>query len=631
MKISRIDRSRYGAVLLSQHSPATGSIIRCRAVRVQNARASSITDVLSPALRRTRSVEPPWHRPDLASWPRAFCAAVAAASGRHMNPSYFTSYPTNVRSWNHTAVSTAEPTTETTENIREAPENTTGPTENTRKPHSAIFERRVTIQPKDEILNIVDYYDDDSADDCLKFYQDPYLRKYAAADGPNITVSDRIEDLELQTIDGDRKFVETELELARDLRIAIATRHRHPGQVSLDTIWELYRALPDPRLAYITSGTRHSLMAALASGERKDQTSMLRYFSVVSDVKTAGFALTSFQWNTAISFAAGYVATTTVVEVEAALKIWREMEREGGIRANEVTFNILFDAASKAGKFRLAEMIYREMMNRGFTYNRYHYVSLIHFFGLKMDSSGVRAAYREMVEAGQIVDTITLNCLIAGFIRCGEEQSAEYVYEKMKAYNKDLPVLPHRDYTMAKAITKVLAMFARIGKEHPGMRPSFQKSALLSPDLGTYRILINHYGLRLGNLSKVAQFLDEMKAFRVPLDGAIFLALFQSFSMHGGSGSDWSIQRLDNVWNAFLDAVDGEVDGLYISTWLAMAVIEAYARHLSRDELLDVYDALRTRWKLDEENSKYMLHFLKKLLQSGPLPIPRPWVGRPVT
>lgn len=548
-----------------------------------------------------------------------------------MNPSYFTSYPTNVRSRNHTAVSTAEPTVEPAENIEETIENTPEPTESRSNPRSPIYEPCVKIQRKDEILDIVDYYDDDSADACLRFYQDPYLRKYAVPDGPNITVSDRPEDLELQTIDGDPKLLETDSDLARDLRMAIATRQRHPGQVSLDTIWELYRALPDPRLAYITSDTRHSLMAALASGERKDQTSMLRYFSVVADVKNAGFALASYQWNTAISFAARYVATTTVVQVEAALKIWREMEREGGIRGNEVTFNILFDCASKAGKFRLAEMIYGEMMSRGFTYNRYHYVSLIHFFGLKMDSSGVRAAYKEMVEAGQMVDTVTLNCLIASFIRCGEEQSAEYVYEKMKAYNRDLPVLPHRDYTMAKAITKVLAMFARIGKEHPGMRHSFQKSVLLSPDLGTYRILINHYGLRLGRISKVAQFLDEMKAFRVPLDGAIFLALFQSFSMHGGSGSDWSIQRLDNVWNAFLDAVDGEVDGLYISTWLAMAVIEAYARHLSRDELLDVYDALCTRWKLDEENSQYMLHFLRKLLQSGPLPHPKPWIGRPVT
>ena len=352
---------------------------------------------------------------------------------------------------------------------------------------------------------------------------------------------------------------------------------------------------------------------------------MLRYFAVIADTKNAGFSLTSYQWNTAMSFATSYVARTTEVEVEAALKLWHQMENEAKIKANYVTFNIIFDAASKAGKLNLAEMVYQEMTHRGFAYNRYHYTSLIHFFGLKLDSSGVRAGYREMVEAGEIIDTVVTNCLIASFIRCGEEPSAEHVYEKMKAYNKELPTLPHKDYTLAKAINKVLIMFARIGKKHPSMRPAFQKSALLSPDLQTYRILLNHYGLKLGNLSKVAQFLDEMKAFQIPLHGIIFLALFQSFSVHGGSGSDWSAQRLDSVWHAFLDALDSGADGLYISTWLAMAVLDAHARYSSRDDLLGVYDCLQSRWDLDEKNSQYMLHYLQQLLKTGGIKTPRRW------
>ncbi|KAJ8120612.1 hypothetical protein O1611_g10323 [Lasiodiplodia mahajangana] len=368
-------------------------------------------------------------------------------------------------------------------------------------------------------------------------------------------------------------------------------------------------------------------MAALGSVERKDQKSMLRYFTVVADVKNSGLSLTSYQWNTAISFATSYVATTTEVEVEAALKLWREMERDASVKGNDVTFNILFDSASKAGKFRLAEMIYREMGHRGYAFNRYHHVSLIHFFGLKQDSSGVRAAYKEMVETGEIIDTVVCNCLISSFIRCGEEPSAEHVYEKMKASNKDLPTLPHRDYTMEKAITKILTMFARVGKKHPSMRPAFQKSALLSPDLHTYRILINHYGVRLGNLSKVAQFLDEMKDFNVPLHGVIFLALFQSFAIHGGAGSDWNAQRLESVWDAFLDAMDSGADGLYISTWIAMAALQAHARYSDRDGVLDIYECLRSRWELDDSNTQYMLHFLQKLTDPQNTASFRNWIA----
>ncbi|KAI0407817.1 hypothetical protein F4802DRAFT_551353 [Xylaria palmicola] len=598
MNISRIDGSRYGAVLFSQPSPAASSITRSRAVIVHNGHARSIASDLYTNSRRCRPAPPQWPRPSL-SLPRSFCSAVAPAGGRLPGYNYFTSYPVKVRSWNHTAVSIAEP-----------PRNAT-------KPHnSALFERRSVGESKDEVLNFVDYYDDASVDDYIKFYRDPYLRKYASPDGPNIIVSDKKEDLELQTMDGDPRSAEQESGPAVNLRSALVTRHRYPARISLDTIWELYQEVPEPRPTHMPARTRHSLMAALASDERKNQKSMLRYFAVVADVKNAGFSLTSFQWNTALSFATRYVARTTEVEVEAALNLWRDMEKGSNVKGNDVTFNILFDAASKAGKLNLAEMIYQEMARRGFAFNRYHHVSLIHFFGLKNDSSAVRAAYREMVEAGEIVDTVVLNCLIASFIRCGEEQSAEYVYEKMKAYNKDLPTLPHRDYTMAKAITKVLAMFARVGRKHTSMRANFQKSALLSPDLHTYRILINHYGLRLGNLSKVAQFLDEMKAFMVPLNGVIFLALFQSFAAHGGPGSDWSAQRLDSVWNAFLDAMDSGADGLHISTWLAMAALEAHARYATREDLLDVYECLRSRWELDHSNSQYMLHFLEKTLKA---------------
>ncbi|KAI0809767.1 hypothetical protein GGR55DRAFT_649211 [Xylaria sp. FL0064] len=631
MNISRIDGSRYGAVLLSQPSPAASSITRARVVRIRSAGARSVANGLHAISRCTRPSQPQWARkyhphqhqhqhphPGLLLR-RNFCAAVAPAGGRSSSSNYFTSYPTSVRSWNHTAIASAEPS---------EPSEPTRSTERTNKPHSSsLFQRRVVVQPKDEVLGIVDYYDDTSVDAALKFYRDPYFRKYAAPDGPNITVSDNPEDLELQTIYGDQNPADAESEPARELRLAIAAWARYRSRVSLDTIWELYQALPEPRPMQITAPTRHSLTAALASGERKDQKSMLRYFAVIADIKNSGFSLTTFQWNTAMSFATSYVAVTTDVEVEAALKLWRQMEKEAGLKANDVTFNILFDSASKAGKFILAEMIYQEMTHRGFAFSRYHYVSLIHFFGLQQDSSGVRAGYREMVEAGEMIDTTVLNCLIASFIRCGEEPSAEHVYEKMKTFNKDLPTLPHRDYTTEKAITKVLSMFARVGRKYPSMRPAFQKSALLSPDIQTYRILLNHYGVRLGNLSKVAQFLDEMKAYMIPLNGVVFLALFQSFSAHGVPGTDWGAQRLRSVWDAFLDALDSGADGLYISTWMAMAVLEAHARHSTRNELLEVYDCLHSRWDLDDKNSQYMLHFLQELLKNGGLNATRPrWI-----
>ncbi|KAK6824824.1 hypothetical protein PG987_012318, partial [Apiospora arundinis] len=266
------------------------------------------------------------------------------------------------------------------------------------------------------------------------------------------------------------------------------------------------------------------------------------------------------------------------VEAEAALHLWREMEHDVGVKGNEVTFNILFDVASKAGKFALAEMIYQEMNTRGFQFNRFHHVSLIHFFGLKMDGGGVRAAYRQMVNASEIIDSTVLNCVMAGLLRCGEEDSALQLYNKMKATDRRSKIIPERNYTLQKKMTKVFLMFARVGRKHPELQRGFQSTSLTTPDLYTYRILVNHFGVKLGDMSKVAQFLDEMKFFRVPLHGSVFLALFKGFNRYGNTeGSDWSTQRLESVWHAFLDAHDDGADGLYISTWMAMWILRSFA------------------------------------------------------
>ena len=390
--------------------------------------------------------------------------------------------------------------------------------------------------------------------------------------------------------------------------------------MELETIYDLYMLLPGNRIPYLPARLRHSLFAALGITERKNPKAMLRYFNVVADTKACGFALSTAEWNTAMSFASRYVGTSTDVEAEAALHLWREMENDLGVKGNEATFNILFDVASKAGKFALAEMIYQEMNTRGFHFNRFHHVSLIHFFGLKQDAGGVRAAYREMVDANETIDSTVLNCVMTGLLKSGEEASAERLYNKMKATDKRSKIIPERNYTLQKKITKVFLMFARLARKHPDLQPGFQSTSITTPDLYTYRILVGHFGIRLGDMPRVAQFLDEMKFFRVPLHGSVFLVLFKSFAQHGGDGSEWSTQRLDGVWNAFLDAHDAGTDGLYISTWMCMWILRAFAHCTkSQDRVLGAYEELSFRWDLDAQNQSFMLDFLHKLLSKSGL------------
>ena len=133
----------------------------------------------------------------------------------------------------------------------------------------------------------------------------------------------------------------------------------------------------------------------------------------------------------------------------------------------------------------------------------------------------------------------------------------------------------------------------------------------------TDRLLRSQHGARMGNLGRVAAYLDEMKAFRIPLHGAIFLVLFKGFQKHGGYAcTPWSEQRLRGIWAAFLHAYDsGQSPGLEIDVWLARWVLRAFARCSKRRAVEDAYDELKSRWALAAADEQDMIEFLASVLR----------------
>lgn len=523
------------------------------------------------------------------------------------------------------------------------------------------------FQNKQEMLNLVDQVQEGTVDDYLNFERDPYMRGYAAADGPELTVSDCVDDKEFPDFTQVRGAGDPTQQKVAKLWRAIQRRLNNPYKTDIDHIYSLYEKLPEPRIPYLHHKIRHKLMMVLGR-EEKSRTSMLRYFAVVEDIQRAGLRLTPAEWNSCVAFASRWVGHSSERETSAALQLWKKMQTEAGIQGNEVTFNILFDVASKAGNFVLAELLYKEMEKRNLPWNRYHHVSLIHFFGLKGESDGMRAAYKEMVEAGELIDTVVLNCVISGFLRCGEEYAAERVYDRMKTAHERAPKMPYRNYMDEKILTKVLMMFAKVSKEAAkhaseprakgdiasaaedasqagaddnlsktsssglsaedldadaesigdggALRKHFQKQSPITPDVQTYRILLNHYGVRLAALDKVALFLDDMKWFQVPLHGAIFLALFKGFAFHGGPGQQWSRERLLSVYEAFQSAVAVNANGIYIDAWLARWILRAFHRCDTEEKVLEVWMELKPRCErdFDQRDIVHFEDFLVELL-----------------
>ncbi|KAL0941571.1 pentatricopeptide repeat protein [Colletotrichum truncatum] len=473
----------------------------------------------------------------------------------------------------------------------------------------------LVIQRKQDLLDFVDSKDVGTVEEHLEIIRDPFLNRYAQPEPPRLTISERREDNQYPSFQEALRGDNSLTQLATSLSAAVSTRLRHPGRISLDTIFNMYSALPEPRMIQIPAHLRHRLLTAFGTPKKKDSQTMLRYFSLIGEVRDCGLSLRRNEWNHALSFASRYVGKTTETEAEAALQLWKEMERQAKVPGNDVTFNILFDAASKSGNFQLAELIYKEMETRKIPFNRYHHVSLIHFFGLKHDADGVRAAYKEMVEAGEMVDTVVLNCVISSLLRCGEDEAALRVYEHMKATHSKAASLPDRDYVAHKMVNKVLGMFTKVGKKHPELRAQLQELADTTPDIRTYRALINHFAIKAGNLNKVAQFLDEMKWFEVPVHGSIFLMLFKGFNTHGGlPGSEWSNLRLHNVLSALTQALDEKSGAVYLDTWLMMWALRAFMRCTNKETVLDVYEQFKQRWRLEEDRAQFMDAYINNLL-----------------
>lgn len=384
-----------------------------------------------------------------------------------------------------------------------------------------------------------------------------------------------------------------------------------------EDLLDAYSALPFPGVAHIPDQTRRRFLNRLSVVEIRNQKSMMRFLSVIDDMKAADLPINEAEWNSAIAYTGRCFVRVTTVEVESALRIWKEMEQVAGVQGGKVTFNILFDIATKAGKFVLAEMILQEMANRQLPLNRFARTGLIYYHGLKGDGQGVRRAYRELVDAGHIIDTVVMDCVIASLLRAGEIPAAEQVYERMKQiYSRTTGArisLPHWKET--RKLGRVLDRCALVFKEDPQRRHQLQNEQCLAPDLRTFTILIGHHISVTGELRRVTCLLDEMQTMGIPLQGKIFLWLFKGFAFHGGVRyTSWTKVRLDNVWQAFTCALDDAVPNVKVQKWMVVWVVRAFEKCHGRTKALEIWAEIKTIWRPDIAENDTVHRILREIL-----------------
>ena len=342
-----------------------------------------------------------------------------------------------------------------------------------------------------------------------------------------------------------------------------------PGRF-LHFIWSIYQRLRPPRPRYLSDNTIRSLFRHLAWVEFRDLESCQRYFTFLNECAGEGVPILPQEWNTAISFAARWTRNATSEEVKTAIETWMRMEKSGA-EATNVTFNILFDAAARAGRFALADTIFNEIKVRELPLDRNFRTSMIYYAGLRRDGDAVRQAFRDLVNAGEIVDTAVMNCVIVSLVRAGEAASAENVFSKMKdLHETKFGALGPKNWRERKQLNVALNREAlRLRQDREQHESSFfggsfstddqreraQRAAPIHPDAQTCRILLKYHASRSGNLVRCRELIAEMKKGGQSVHGSVYMYLLKGFCVHGGHAyTAWNRKALEEFWEEFLRA-----------------------------------------------------------------------------
>ncbi|KAL4878540.1 hypothetical protein BJY04DRAFT_195594 [Aspergillus karnatakaensis] len=339
-------------------------------------------------------------------------------------------------------------------------------------------------------------------------------------------------------------------------------------------LFNLYRDLPSPGVMHLSKRSRGALLRKFADPTHRRPVDARRYLALVEDMRAAGLPLSRSLWTSAIHLAGRSTGRVPKVALIRAIGLWNQMERNEGIESDSVVFTILFDIAVKAGHYTVANHIIKEMERRNIQFGRDGKVSKIFYHGLLEDADGVRQAFDEFVESGEIVDTAVMNCLIASFLRAGETGAARRLYHHLLDAREAAGKTPYARHMSTfftglnltsemhiyrktnRKLGRVLQASANLKDSLPEHHRALQDAVLKGPDARTFHIVLSHHAYVTGNLKAFRSVLDDMEGvFRVPPRGMIYLLLFDGFAHQGELKADWTAEKLKMVWKAYLRAL----------------------------------------------------------------------------
>ncbi|KAJ5485015.1 hypothetical protein N7539_005003 [Penicillium diatomitis] len=350
----------------------------------------------------------------------------------------------------------------------------------------------------------------------------------------------------------------------------------HEKSPSTAYLFRLYRDLPAPGIASLPRKIRGQLLRVFAKAPNRRWADARRYLALVQDMIASDKSMSRSMWTSAVHFASRGSGKIQKRDLVRAIGVWQQMEHVAGIEADDVVFNILYDAAIKAGQFTVADRLENEMRRRNVKFTRFGLVAKIHSAGVRRDLDGISNQFQSFIQAGDLVDTVVLNSLCSAFIRAGDPSAAEQLYGRMisaqrakKSPKRSLTTNANRvvfEHSLSSVFSKYRTDSRAFGDflkrsqalmlQSPKHHQALQDSIPMTPDTRTFYIFLRYYARQSGEFDKVAMVLRDMEhAFDVPPNQIVYMMLFEGFAIHGLHKSAWSPERLRHVWHAYLRAL----------------------------------------------------------------------------
>lgn len=380
-----------------------------------------------------------------------------------------------------------------------------------------------------------------------------------------------------------------------------------------EELYLLYKTLPGNRVPYIPPSTLFKLINTLSAvpSSRFQKSYADNYLSLLYDMRAENMPIPVSLWTTAIRFLG-------LAEGERqAVRLWREMEEHYQLRATYKTFSVLFDLALKNQNFALAEMVEKEARARRVRLDRVSRMGRIFYHGLLGDGAGVRTAYARLVDAGEIVDTAVLTCVITALLDSGEYPAALETFSRMKALHtskQGATSAPH-DWRHRRDLRTLLTDAAHRYRspERALDRKRFQDAAPVNPDWRTYRAFIAYHVRVSGSYADIETLLLEMKRQNIPLNRELYRTLFHGFAKHGGiSVVSWNARNLETVWRSFERSVVKRPDEFAYDGKLVIAAVKAFAFVVNGQRAREVWERIRERWVVEASVEGYVERMLER-------------------